>query len=1119
MKRFILAALAIFPGLATATFAGPLREAKISQIVNDVKLVEPREGARAAALQDVIKDDRGVATGVQSRAELLFQDNTLTRLGAETYFSFQPGTRDLKLERGSMLLQVPKNLGGARIRAASVTASITGTTVLVENLPGTRLKLTVLEGSMEVATRANPADKIDLRAGKMMIVNPGAKSLPTPVNVNLRALMRDSVLANPVLFRGKSNLKVAELPSAGLIEKEIAFQDAGAKDTGMVAATTTTSETGTARTTGQTLALLDSDKIATNPARTDTPLATTIETNVPLTTSTTSSTTLSPDPVIATTLFTPAGTTKLKPRTLPNPGTTGFPVGIGSGTGTGAGIPLAPVDPLTTAGFLRPDWKATATTPAFAPANPPPVTVALANPMIFGGPGNAAIFGLTGALPQRTLGGSNFTGAIYGGAAVDGSAAMFAFGSMTNFEAQVKFDSRFGIGSESAFPAAGVAIFRLVNNVTLGGNPVFTTSTGTRDLALFVGSNISTAAAGASLDLSALHSLTLATGNGGISLGNNVPLSATAGSGFKFLHLYASGLNGNVTLNNAVNLPGAGLLIDAQTNIVVSPTACVNVDHAAFNAGQNISIQRPLTADTVQISAQGALTLSNLTSARRVSITAGSFSLSAGSLNATDLSITTTGDIGPGTTSVITAGTLSLKAGGTLTLNTVNPVTTRLDLSGTTQFHAEANTIALASDVILPAGSAGTLKAGTGISAKSFSLGGFDSVESGGNVKLLDLDTRNFKATGNVTIYGNTRVTTADVSGWFYTTGTISPHVGAAATTLSVLKADTLQAFGGMAFKGASGSLAAAPSAGYRAVLDVTSAQFSDNRNNGINGANFDGGDALPATAHEGGDGGMLSVGTDLKPVAGKIEVSRPITATTGANGSGVATGGVGGTVRLIASDTITVGSTVKVSESAAGKASKQGGNIRIDSRKTSGTAISVTSSGQLLALLSAAAPGAGGRIEFTSAGGDILVNGGKVQADKGTVDIRNTGATGKVQLTNATLSGDVVKVGALGANGELRIGGGTINADTSLKLYGGSSNGSVRFTDNVTLGGDSTKIIAGKTVTIDSRKTVTIAGPSAAQVFTDGANYTGSGGNGSTTGQFGGKGATTTGFVNRPGF
>ncbi len=269
-------------------------------------------------------------------------------------------------------------------------------------------------------------------------------------------------------------------------------------------------------------------------------------------------------------------------------------------------------------------------------------------------------------------------------------------------------------------------------------------------------------------------------------------------------------------------------------------------------------------------------------------------------------------------------------------------------------------------------------------------------------------------------------------------------------------------------------------------------------------------------------------------PAAATSPSTPPISADTGKNSKAGMTGGNGGTVDVTTTGAITVNSKVKVSstetssnqaDNTAGRASRNGGNIKLTSKKTNGVAIAINNSGELLSLLNAAGPGSGGKITFTSSGGAINVNGGRIQADKGTVDIRNNGAAGAVTLTNANIRGDVVKVGALGANGQLLIGGGTINADTMLKLYGGSgTSGLVRFTDNVNLGGNSTKIIAGKTVTIDNTKTVTIGGSRAAQVYADTANFTGSGGNGKTTGKFGGAGASTqklTGPLgsNAPGF
>ena len=114
----------------------------------------------------------------------------------------------------------------------------------------------------------------------------------------------------------------------------------------------------------------------------------------------------------------------------------------------------------------------------------------------------------------------------------------------------------------------------------------------------------------------------------------------------------------------------------------------------------------------------------------------------------------------------------------------------------------------------------------------------------------------------------------------------------------------------------------------------------------------------------------------------------------------------------------------------------------------------------------------------------------------------------GTIALNNASIHGDVLKVGALGANGALNIGGGTLSADTTLKLYASGSNGQLNFVSDVTLGGNSEKILAANSVTIFDGVTVTIGGPNAANVFTNNANYTGFGGNESTTGTFSGAGA-----------
>jgi hypothetical protein len=210
---FSLAVLAAAGSIAKAV---PLEQAQINRIVSDVRVVDPKAGAHPATLHELIKDDLGVLTGVRSRSELLFQDLTLTRLGAETFFSFKPGTRDMTLDRGAFLLHVPKGRGGARIHAAGITAAITGTTIMIELMPGRWLKVIVLEGSLRLSNNRRLGDVVRLTGGKMVIMKPDATRIPDPVDVDLATLVRTSSLTDPTVFK--------PLPSVALIDREIAGQ-------------------------------------------------------------------------------------------------------------------------------------------------------------------------------------------------------------------------------------------------------------------------------------------------------------------------------------------------------------------------------------------------------------------------------------------------------------------------------------------------------------------------------------------------------------------------------------------------------------------------------------------------------------------------------------------------------------------------------------------------------------------------------------------------------------------------------------------------------------------------------------------------------------------------------
>ena len=106
--------------------ADELKEAKVTQVIQDVKVLPSDAAPRPAAVDDNVRPGTAVQTGTQSRSELTFKDQTITRLGEKTIYSPGEGARTIDLGSGQFLLYVPKKSGGAKVKMGPVTAAITG---------------------------------------------------------------------------------------------------------------------------------------------------------------------------------------------------------------------------------------------------------------------------------------------------------------------------------------------------------------------------------------------------------------------------------------------------------------------------------------------------------------------------------------------------------------------------------------------------------------------------------------------------------------------------------------------------------------------------------------------------------------------------------------------------------------------------------------------------------------------------------------------------------------------------------------------------------------------------------------------------------------------------------
>lgn len=173
--------------------AQALKESTFTQIIKDVKVVSrATQAATAVKVSDVFKAPDLIRTGPDSLAELIAADKTVTRVGANTVFSFEPAGRAMNLEQGSVLFHSPKGKGGGTIRSKGASAAVLGTTIVVTATPGGGFKAVVLEGKGQI-TLPNGNFRI-LTAGQVTFVLPGAQRFGPQLNINLNKLVENSRL-------------------------------------------------------------------------------------------------------------------------------------------------------------------------------------------------------------------------------------------------------------------------------------------------------------------------------------------------------------------------------------------------------------------------------------------------------------------------------------------------------------------------------------------------------------------------------------------------------------------------------------------------------------------------------------------------------------------------------------------------------------------------------------------------------------------------------------------------------------------------------------------------------------------------------------------------------------
>ena len=186
--------LGVLSACASA-LAASLTESTFTEVVKDVNVVAAStKVAQAASVNELVKAPDLVRTGPQSRAELTAADQTITRIGANTVFSFEPTGRDLNLEKGNVLFHSPAGKGGGTIRSGGAAAAVLGTTLIVSSTGSGGFKVILLEGKGTVTLPNGKA--VTLKAGQLVFVLPGQTEFGPVLTINLGKLVSGSQLVN-----------------------------------------------------------------------------------------------------------------------------------------------------------------------------------------------------------------------------------------------------------------------------------------------------------------------------------------------------------------------------------------------------------------------------------------------------------------------------------------------------------------------------------------------------------------------------------------------------------------------------------------------------------------------------------------------------------------------------------------------------------------------------------------------------------------------------------------------------------------------------------------------------------------------------------------------------------
>jgi hypothetical protein len=184
--RALVAFWMVTTSLPLAAKGSDLQEAQITAITGEGILAENGAAPQPISLNETLRERSGISTGVNSRAELTFNNQVVARLSANADLNFERRSV-LELNRGAVLFQAP---AGARIklRAEAVVADVSSATAVFEHQPPL-YKFLVLAGTARLYRPGHFGDSVLMRPGQMIFGSTKGR-LSDPVDFDISRFLK-----------------------------------------------------------------------------------------------------------------------------------------------------------------------------------------------------------------------------------------------------------------------------------------------------------------------------------------------------------------------------------------------------------------------------------------------------------------------------------------------------------------------------------------------------------------------------------------------------------------------------------------------------------------------------------------------------------------------------------------------------------------------------------------------------------------------------------------------------------------------------------------------------------------------------------------------------------------